>query len=307
MLMSNNTLANVVEELCCQQSGESNWILQGDRRTDLPSRNVLVDMVEDLRSVLFPGFFGTSELSAESMRYHLGSTLDRVLRILQVQVFRGLCFVCPQDTPDRCPDCEQRSIDITHTFLSKLPQIRALLATDVAAAFEGDPAVTNSGEAIFCYPGILAITNYRLAHELYLLDVPVIPRIITEHAHSLTGIDIHPGAKIGEKFFMDHGTGVVIGETCEIGDRVRIYQGVTLGAKSMPLDENGSPIKGIPRHPLVEDDVVIYSGATILGRVTIGRGSVIGGNVWLTRSVSANSRITQAQIRQDRYDDGGGI
>ena len=305
--MSNNTLANVVEELCCQQSGESNWILQGDRRTDLPSRNVLVDMVEDLRSVLFPGFFGTSELSAESMRYHLGSTLDRVLRILQVQVFRGLCFVCPQDTPDRCPDCEQRSIDITHTFLSKLPQIRALLATDVAAAFEGDPAVTNSGEAIFCYPGILAITNYRLAHELYLLDVPVIPRIITEHAHSLTGIDIHPGAKIGEKFFMDHGTGVVIGETCEIGDRVRIYQGVTLGAKSMPLDENGSPIKGIPRHPLVEDDVVIYSGATILGRVTIGRGSVIGGNVWLTRSVSANSRITQAQIRQDRYDDGGGI
>jgi serine O-acetyltransferase len=307
MLMSNNTLANVVEELCCQQSGESSWILQGDRRTDLPSRNVLVDMVEDLRSVLFPGFFGTSELSAESMQFHLGSTLDRVLRILQVQVFRGLCFVCPQDTPDRCPDCEQRSIDITHTFLSKLPQIRALLATDVAAAFEGDPAVTNSGEAIFCYPGILAITNYRLAHELYLLDVPVIPRIITEHAHSLTGIDIHPGATIGEKFFMDHGTGVVIGETCEIGDRVRIYQGVTLGAKSMPLDENGSPIKGIPRHPLVEDDVVIYSGATILGRVTIGRGSVIGGNVWLTRSVSANSRITQAQVRQDRYDDGGGI
>jgi serine O-acetyltransferase len=296
-----------VDELCHQQSDGSQWILQGDRRADLPSRDILVDMVEDLRSVLFPGFFGTSELSAQSMKFHLGSTLDRVLRTLQVQVFRGLCFVCPQNTPELCNDCENRSIEITHAFLGMLPRIRALLSTDVAAAFEGDPAVTNSGEAIFCYPGIQAITNYRLAHELYLLGVPVIPRIITEQAHSITGIDIHPGATIGEKFFIDHGTGVVIGETCEIGDRVRIYQGVTLGAKSLPLDKSGNPMKGTPRHPLVEDDVVIYSGATILGRVTIGRGSVIGGNVWLTRSVSANSRITQAQIRQDRYGNGGGI
>jgi serine O-acetyltransferase len=212
---------------------------------------VLIGMVEDLRSVLFPGYFGTSELSAQSLQFHLGATLDRVLRTLQEQIRRGLCFVCPQDTPYRCSECEDESTDITHTFLSRLPHIRALLSTDVAAAYEGDPAATSAGEAIFCYPGIQAIANYRLAHELYLLEVPLIPRIITEHAHSITGIDIHPGATIGEKFFIDHGTGVVIGETCEIGDRVRIYQGVTLGAKSLPLDETAprrerQPDKGDP-------------------------------------------------------------
>ncbi len=305
--MSESNLKGVVDELCSQCNGESNWIARGNRRADLPSRNVLIEMVEDLRSVLFPGYFGTSELSAESLQFHMGSTLDRVLRTLQEQVRRGLCFVCAQDTPDRCGECEDQSMRITHEFLSRLPGIRALLSTDVEAAYEGDPAATSSGEAIFCYPGLQAITNYRLAHELYLLEVPLIPRIITEHAHSITGIDIHPGATIGENFFIDHGTGVVIGETCEIGDRVRIYQGVTLGAKSLPLDDNGNPIKGIPRHPIVENDVVVYSGATILGRVSIGRGSVIGGNVWLTRSVSANSRITQAQVRQDRFADGGGI
>jgi serine O-acetyltransferase len=181
------------------------------------------------------------------------------------------------------------------------------LATDVQAAYEGDPAATSPDETIFCYPGVLAITNYRLAHELYLLDVPLIPRIVTEHAHSITGIDIHPGATIGESFFIDHGTGVVIGETCEIGSRVRLYQGVTLGAKSFPLDQNGNPIKGIKRHPVVEDDVIIYSEATILGRVTIGRGSVIGGNVWLTRDVPPGSLITQAQTRQDLFESGAGI
>ncbi|MCP4676692.1 MAG: serine acetyltransferase [Deltaproteobacteria bacterium] len=305
--MSDGNLRGVVDELCEQCNGESNWISTGNRRADLPSRDVLIGMVEDLRSVLFPGYFGTSELSAESLHFHMGSTLDRVLRTLQEQVRRGLCFVCPQDTPDRCGDCEDKSASITHTFLAGLPRIRARLSTDVAAAYEGDPAATSFGEAIFCYPGIQAITNYRLAHELYLLEVPLIPRIITEYAHSITGIDIHPGATIGEKFFIDHGTGIVIGETCEIGDRVRVYQGVTLGAKSLPLDENGNPIKGVLRHPIVEDDVVVYSGATILGRITIGHGSVIGGNVWLTRSISSNSRITQAQVRQDQFADGGGI
>ncbi len=305
--MSEGSLKAVVDELCGQCNGESNWISTGNRRTDLPSRDVLISMVEDLRSVLFPGYFGTSELSSESLQFHMGSTLDRVLRTLQDQVRRGLCFVCPQDALDRCSDCEDESARVTHSFLSSLPRIRARLSTDVAASYEGDPAARSFGEAIFCYPGIQAITNYRLAHELYLLKVPLIPRIITEHAHSITGIDIHPGATIGEKFFIDHGTGIVIGETCEIGDRVRIYQGVTLGAKSLPLDENGNPIKGILRHPVVEDDVVIYSGATILGRVTIGHGSVIGGNVWLTRSISSNSRITQAQVRQDQFADGGGI
>ena len=172
---------------------------------------------------------------------------------------------------------------------------------------EGDPAAKGYDEIIFSYPGLLAITIYRIAHELHNLGVPIIPRIMTEHAHSITGIDIHPGATIGESFFIDHGTGVVIGETCTIGKRVRLYQGVTLGAKSFPLDKDGNPIKGIKRHPDVEDDVIIYSEATILGPVTIGRGSVIGGNVWLPRSVPPGSRISQAQTRQDLYAAGAGI
>ncbi len=182
-----------------------------------------------------------------------------------------------------------------------------MLATDVQAAYEGDPAATSAAEAIFCYPGIAALSAFRLAHELYLLGIPIIPRIITEYAHSTTGIDIHPGATIGEKFFIDHGTGVVIGETAVIGDGVRVYQGVTLGAKCFPLDDQGRPIKGVARHPIVEDDVVIYSGATILGRVTIGRGAVIGGNVWLTRSVPPGAKISQATAREERFEAGGGI
>jgi len=173
--------------------------------------------------------------------------------------------------------------------------VQRKLALDVQASYEGDPAAASPDEVIFCYPGIVAITNYRLAHELHLLDVPIIPRMITEAAHSATGIDIHPGAVIGERFFIDHGTGIVIGATCIIGSRVRIYQGVTLGAKSFQLDEKGNPVRGIDRHPVVEDDVTIYSGATILGRVTIGRGSVIGGNVWLVHSVPPESRITQTR------------
>ncbi len=184
---------------------------------------------------------------------------------------------------------------MARAFIGRLPEIRRVLETDVQAAYEGDPALSNPDEAIFCYPGLLAITSQRLAHELLKLKVPLIPRIITEHAHSLTGIDIHPGARIGERFFIDHGTGVVIGETSIIGNNVRIYQGVTLGAKSFPLDEHGNPIKGIDRHPIVEDDVTIYSNATILGRVTLGKGSVIGGNVWLTRSVPPGSTVTQGQ------------
>ena len=182
-----------------------------------------------------------------------------------------------------------------------------LVASDVEAAYEGDPALKSRDEAIFAYPGMFAITNQRIAHELHVLGVPLIPRIITEYAHTLTGVDIHPGAAIGEKFFIDHGTGVVVGETSRIGSNVRLYQGVTLGAKSFPLDEKGNPIKGIDRHPIVEDDVVIYAGATILGRITIGKGSSIGGNVWLTSSVPPGSRITQAEVREQRYSHGGGI
>jgi serine O-acetyltransferase len=196
---------------------------------------------------------------------------------------------------------------VTCEFATALPEIRTLLETDVIAAYQGDPAATSPDEAIFCYPGVTAIIHHRLAHQLHALGVPLIPRIISEVAHSETGVDIHPGAQIGPSFFIDHGTGVVIGETCVIGRRVRLYQGVTLGAKSFPLDAAGHPHKGLPRHPIVEDEVVIYAGATILGRVTIGKGSSIGGNVWLTRSVPPNSRVTQAQNRSEVFEAGSGI
>jgi len=183
--------------------------------------------------------------------------------------------------------------DRAERFIAKLPELRRILATDVVAAFNGDPAAKNYGEIISCYPIIKELTIYRMAHELWLLDVPLIPRMLTEMAHSETGIDIHPGATIGEYFTIDHGTGVVIGETCIIGRNVKLYQGVTLGAKSFPLDADGNPIKGIPRHPILEDDVIVYSNASILGRITIGRGATIGGNIWVTQDVPAGANITQ--------------
>ena len=299
-------LPTLVEALCAPQE-LSPGVLRGPRLKPLPSRDTVAQIVEDLRSVLFPGYFGETDINITSTRFHVGSTLDRARRNLQEQVWRGFCFDCKQDKPEACSNCEARASQVTVAFLEKLPHIKRVLLTDVAAAYEGDPAASSADEAVFSYPGVLATTNFRIAHELHLLGVPVVPRIITELAHSATGIDIHPGAVIGESFFIDHGTGVVIGETTEINNGVRIYQGVTLGAKSFPLDENGNPIKGIPRHPIVEDGVIIYSGATILGRIRIGRDSVIGGNVWLDRDVPPKSRITQAQVRHDHFSFGGGI
>ena len=272
----------------------------------LPSRDAVIRMVEQLRSVLFPGYFGNAELSPDSMRFHVGATLDRVLTTMKEQVKRGLCFDCHYEVAT-CRTCDDRALRITQRFLGKLPELQRRLDADVRAHYEGDPAAVSPDEATFCYPGVLALISHRLAHELYLLGVPLIPRMINEHAHSITGIDIHPGATIGRGLFIDHGTGVVVGETCVIGDHVRIYQGVTLGAKSFPLDEDGNPIKSIPRHPLVEDDVIIYSGATILGRVTIGAGSMIGGNVWLVRSVPPGSRIIQSPARDEEFAGGAGI
>jgi serine O-acetyltransferase len=202
---------------------------------------------------------------------------------------------------------EQEACKITREFAAKLPSVRALPESDVRAAYEGDPAARSIDEVLFCYPGIVAITHHRLAHELHKLGAPLIARIISEIAHSATGIDIHPGAQIGGSFFIDHGTGVVIGETAVIGCHVRLYQAVTLGAKRFAIDDSGALIKGGASHPIVEDDVVIYAGATILGRITVGRSSIIGGNVWLTRSVPPGSNITQAQARSDVFVDGGGI
>jgi serine O-acetyltransferase len=258
----------------------------------LPSREALASIVDGLRAVLFPGYVGVhGEPTPEALEFHVGATLDRAIRTLAEQVRRALCFACADRAPAECTGCEARADDMTAGFVGRLPEVRRLLATDVRAAYDGDPAATSPAETILCYPGVLALTCQRLAHELHLLGVPLLPRMITEHAHTLTGIDIHPGARIGERFFIDHGTGVVIGETTEIGNGVRLYQGVTLGARSFPLDERGHPVKGIPRHPIVEDDVIVYSGATILGRITVGAGSIIGGNVWLTRSVPPGSRI----------------
>src|ERR1035438_8137369 len=258
-------------------------------RREFPSRTALASLVEELRALLFPGYFGTSELKAETLRYHLGASMDRVAHGLADQIQRGLMA-----SDASCTDCGERSQSLARAFLSRLPEVRRLLATDIQAGFEGDPAATSPEEVLFSYPGFLALANQRLAHELLKLGVPLLPRMITEQAHGITGIDIHPGARIGERFFIDHGTGVVIGETSVIGHNVRIYQGVTLGAKSFPLDADGHPTKGVPRHPVVEDDVIIYSNATILGRITLGKGSAIGGKVWLTRSVPPGSVITQA-------------
>jgi serine O-acetyltransferase len=263
-------------------------------KIELPSRNNCIDIMQQLRSILFPGYFRLAEYSDNGMVFHVGAILDRIAIDLQEQIRRGFCFVCADHEGD-LQQCAARAESITRAFLERIPDVMVLLAEDVQAAYDGDPAAKSPGETIFCYPGIFAITNHRVAHELFALGVPVIPRIISENAHSIAGIDIHPGARIGKKFFIDHGTGVVIGETAVIGDRVRIYQGVTLGAKSFPLDEKGNPMKGIDRHPIIEDDVVIYAGATILGRIRVGARSVIGGNVWLTHSVPPDSSISQGK------------
>jgi serine O-acetyltransferase len=275
-------------------------------RQALPSRDALERVLIDLRAILFPAHFATADRSPEGIRQAIALRLDDTLGRLQDQVRRGLLSACTHGDGD-CVVCARRATEIVREFARRLPAIRALLGSDVQAAYEGDPAATSTDEAIFCYPGIAAITHHRIAHQLYELGVPLIPRIISELAHAATGIDIHPGANIAGSFFIDHGTGVVVGETSVIGRRVRLYQGVTLGARSFPVDENGRPIKGRPRHPIVEDDVTIYAGATILGRITIGRGSSIGGNVWLTRGVPPGSYVSQAQSRDDLFDGGLGI
>ncbi len=259
----------------------------------MPSTSALKEIVELLRKIIFPGYFGDSSLTKETMQYYIGVNVDKATNLMVEQIKRGLCFECKETDDTNCINCEQSASKITNAFIEKLPDIRYKLSKDVEAGYLGDPAAKGYGEVIFCYPVIRALTNYRIAHELLKLNVPLIPRIITELAHSETGIDIHPGAEIGEYFTIDHGTGVVIGETTKIGNNVKLYQGVTLGAKSFPLDKNGNPIKGIQRHPTVEDNVIIYAEATILGTVTIGHNSIIGGNIWITENVPPNSKIIQ--------------
>jgi len=276
-----------------------------DRPPRLPSRRIMASVAEGLSAAMFPNRLGSSELADEGIDHYVGHILNMTLRELMVQIQNELHYNSGLEMLSN--EDRAQSIAITQSFAKRLPQIRSLLESDIKAAYEGDPAARNVDEVLVCYPGIMAIMHYRLAHVLHGLGVPLIARMISEIAHSVTGIEIHPGAQIGGSFFIDHGTGVVIGETAIIGQNVRLYQAVTLGAKRFPVDENGALVKGNLRHPIVEDDVVIYAGATILGRITIGRGSTIGGNVWLTRSVPPGSNISQAQMRQEVYENGAGI
>lgn len=260
----------------------------------LPSREAVNAMLLDLLDILFPGYFRRQNLHIANVEYYVGDLIDGLHDKLIIQITRALRheqenLASPEiNKQDLEAIAQQRTLD----FLKKLPDIRMVLEHDVQAAFEGDPAAKGHHEIIFCYPGIEAISIYRLAHQLLLLGIPLIPRMMTEYAHCKTGIDIHPGARIGPRFFIDHGTGVVIGETCDIGVNVKLYQGVTLGALSFPRDSSGNIIRGKKRHPTLEDDVVVYANATILGGDTIvGKGTVIGSNVWLTQSVAPGNVV----------------
>ena len=272
----------------------------------LPSVEQVKLIVKLVKSIIFPDYFNKRQPDETIRSYYIGVHMEELLTQLTKQIAHGLQF---------CEDCEQmytkeqvynEAERLALEFIDTLPEIKTLLYTDVQAMFDNDPAVSNYGEVIFCYPVMNAMTHYRVAHRLHELKVPVIPRIITELAHSKTGIDIHPGAKIGEYFSIDHGTGVVIGETAIIGNHVSLYQGVTLGAKSFKYDENGNMLN-VARHPILEDHVTVYSNASILGRITIGHHSVIGGNIWLTHSVPPNSRILQSKAVDAGFQDGAGI
>lgn len=266
---------------------------------ELPSIEALAQIIDGLRGVLFPMRLGPADLRQESEDFYVGHTLDTLLHALLTQVQLELRHEARHlDHADNAA-LEAHAVQIVSDFSLALPRIRALLDSDVIAAFAGDPAARSVDEVLLCYPGIQAMIHHRVAHRLYQLGVPLLARIVAELAHGQTGIDIHPGASIDEGFFIDHGTGVVIGETAVIGKRVRIYQAVTLGAKSFPTDEAGNPLKGLPRHPVLEDEVVIYAGATVLGRVTLGRGATVGGNVWLTHDLAPGAHITQAQSRHE--------
>ena len=272
----------------------------------LPSVEMVKRIVALVKNIIFPDYFEKRQPDEAIRAYHIGVAMEELAKLLTKQIAHGLQF---------CEHCEgERTKEQVYTeaerlaleFIDALPEIKRLLYTDIQAMFDNDPAAPNYGEVIFCYPSMNTMTHYRVAHKLHQLQVPVIPRIITELAHSKTGIDIHPGAQIGEYFAIDHGTGVVIGETTIIGNHVTLYQGVTLGAKSFKYDENGNMLN-VPRHPILEDNVTVYSNASILGRITIGHGSTMGGNIWLTHSVPPNSRILQSKAIDAGFEAGAGI
>lgn len=272
----------------------------------LPAVQPLTAAIEAIIRALFPHLVGPPSLDVTGTDAFVRDTLQRALDILIEQVRHELRWKARREG-DRDADVEGDALDVARRFLSSLPAVRVLLLSDVVAAYRGDPAARSVEEVLICYPGVKAVMYHRLAHALHELGTPLIARMIAEVAHSATGVDIHPGARIGGSFFIDHGTGVVIGETAVIGERVRLYQAVTLGSRRFAVEADGALVKGALRHPIVEDDVVIYAGATILGRITIGRGSIVGGNVWVTRSLPPGSTISQAQSRSEAFEAGGGI
>jgi len=268
----------------------------------LPSVEALSDIVELVKIIVFPGFFDKRQIDSNIRSYHIGVNMERLLSLLRQQIELALLF----DAHDKGETASKDSQMLAMKFIDRLPEIKRLLYTDVEAIFNDDPAVRNYSEVIFCYPVVEAMIHYRVAHELLSMGIAVIPRIITEQAHAKTGIDIHPGARIGEYFSIDHGTGVVIGETCIIGNHVTLYQGVTLGAKNFKIESFGHPVD-IPRHPIIEDNVTIYSNSTLLGRITIGHDTVIGGNIWITNSIPAHSKILQGKALDVSFTGGLGI
>ncbi|ARU04207.1 serine acetyltransferase [Comamonas serinivorans] len=294
------TIADVVDEL---RGVRESWRERQERHDfanrEFPSRDAIAQVAAQLRGVLFPLRLGPPDLRQENEDFYVGHTLSQALQTLAAQAGNELRFrnrLFAQNTPD----IDAQAGEAIRRFAGTLPGLRRLLDTDVLAAYHGDPAARSVDEVVLSYPGVLALIHHRLAHELYVQGLPLLARILAELAHGETGIDIHPGAQIGSGCFIDHGTGVVIGETAIIGKNVRIYQAVTLGAKRFPKDAQGHLQKSWPRHPMVEDDVVIYAGATILGRVTIGAGAVIGGNVWITHDVPAGSHVHQASVQHER-------
>jgi serine O-acetyltransferase len=292
MDLQKNIITETVDKLSDSESYQGLFYQQKEGEP-LPSAKALQEIVELMRALVFPGYYGNFTINSSTIKYHTGVNVERLYHLLTNEILSGLIFGSKEEGPCGIPPTQDCASDIALNCIAQLPEIRRTLASDVIAVFNGDPAAQSCGEVICCYPALRAISNYRLAHELYKMHVPIIPRIITEMAHSETGIDIHPGAVIGHHFAIDHGTGVVIGATSIIGNNVKLYQGVTLGARSFPLDDQGKPIKGIPRHPILEDNVIVYSNATILGRITIGHDATVGGNIWVTENVPAGTHIVQ--------------
>ncbi|MDR1372769.1 MAG: serine acetyltransferase [Dysgonamonadaceae bacterium] len=298
-----NNIQKTVQALTENHSDRYPHIPVRERR--LPSPQSLSETIDCLRSAIFPGYYGNPLVNRDSLVYHTGISVEKSFHLLSQQIYDAMQFQ-PDAKESDAPKLRERANRLTYQFIDTLPKIKRLMSFDVKAIFNNDPAARSYGEVIFCYPSIKAISNYRIAHELYILDIPLIPRIITELAHTETGIDIHPGAQIGEYFGIDHGTGIVIGQTTIIGNCVTLYQGVTLGSRNFTYDREGHP-QDLPRHPIIEDNVTIYSNSSILGRITIGEGTVVGGNIWLTHSVPPNSRILQTKAVRLDLTDGAGI